>query len=336
MINRSSATLVDLGDGLWVLAGEGLRLLIVTDDSGADWAADGAAALGELHVPVIVGCLADRVCALSSLADWRELSPEQCRQLCDREDWVVDTQLATDVLPAIPILPDEILAHIGRQAYNPLEPRLTVYFSSASRRLRVLLTPALRQELRGEHEAAAALCLNMGVRSCEELREAREIAWVNKGLSLPDLTTLATLGSVLPALEKLYLDESLASPDGVQRLAEGLGAGALPAVITLRLEWMHVGDAGASALAAALGRGALPRLEVLILRYAAIGDVALAPALRRLPALERLSLGFSPLGDEGLQPPAAGPAAGPAGALPPAAGPADALPADALPAMHVD
>ena len=126
MINRSSATLVDLGYGLWVLVGEGLRLLIVNDDSGADWAADGAAALRGLRVPVIVRCLADRVCALSSLADWRELSPEQCHQLCDREDWVVDTQLATDVLPAIPILPDEILAHIGRQAYNPLEPRLTV------------------------------------------------------------------------------------------------------------------------------------------------------------------------------------------------------------------
>ena len=35
-------------------------------------------------------------------------------------------KLSTDVLQVIPILPDEILAHIGRQAYNPLEPRLTV------------------------------------------------------------------------------------------------------------------------------------------------------------------------------------------------------------------
>ena len=31
------------------------------------------------------------------------------------------------------------------QLLNPLEPRLAVYFSSASRELRLLLTPALRQ-----------------------------------------------------------------------------------------------------------------------------------------------------------------------------------------------
>ena len=66
---------------------------------------------------------------------------------------------------------------------------------------------------------------------------------------------------------------------------------------------MHVGDAGASALAAALGRGALPRLKLLDLYKAAIGDaglVALAPALRRLPALEHLNLRYNPFGDEGL------------------------------------
>eukprot|EP00964_Phaeocystis_antarctica_P110549 scaffold74900_cov70-Phaeocystis_antarctica.AAC.2 len=341
MINRSSATLVDLGDGLWVLAGEGLRLLIVTDDSGADWAADGAAALRGLRVPVIVRCLADRVCALSSLADWRELSPEQCRQLCDREDWVVDTQLATDVLPAIPILPDEILAHIGRQAYNPLEPRLTVYFSSASNGLRTA-TQALLQQLRADHEAAAALCLKVGLRSCKELREAKVIDWFDKGLSVTDLTTLGTLGSVLPALESLELiepaadllaldslealeyltlSENSAGRDGVQRLADGLGAGALPAVSFLLLGYMHVGDAGASALAAALGRGALPRLKSLVLSNAAIGDaglVVLAPALRRLPALELLVLNGNPLGDDGLATLVAPPL--PAGALPLPAG----------------
>ena len=66
---------------------------------------------------------------------------------------------------------------------------------------------------------------------------------------------------------------------------------------------MHVGDAGASALAAALDRGALPRLKHLGLHDAAIGDagmVALAPALRRLPALGSLDLsGNRLLGDEG-------------------------------------
>ena len=97
--------------------------------------------------------------------------------------------------------------------------------------------------------------------------------------------------------------EPAAGPDGVQRLAVGLGAGALPAVTYLFISGMHVGDAGASALAAALGQGALPRLQTLILGDAGIGDaglVALAPALRQRPALERLNLSRNPFGDEGL------------------------------------
>jgi hypothetical protein len=130
---------------------------------------------------------------------------------------------------------------------------------------------------------------------------------------------LGTLGSVLSALETLVLVEhsGVAGPDGVQRLAEGLGAGALPAVTRLFLVNMNVGKAGASELAATLGRGALPRLKRLVLIDAAIGDaalVALAPALRRLPALEELSLIVNPLGDEGLAALVAPPP--PAGALP--------------------
>jgi hypothetical protein len=119
----------------------------------------------------------------------------------------------------------------------------------------------------------------------------------------------------------LFLDEPAAGPDGVQRLAEGLGAGALPAATMLQIIGMHVGDAGASELAAALGRGALPRLKTLDLYNAAIGDaglVALAPTLRRLPALEDLSLSCNLLGDEGLAALVALPL--PAGALPPPAG----------------
>ena len=83
----------------------------------------------------------------------------------------------------------------------------------------------------------------------------------------------------------------------MQRLAEGLDAGALPAVTCFQLLGMHVGDAGASALAAALGRGALPRLKSLVLYGTGIGDaglVALAPALRRL------CLHGNPLGDKHL------------------------------------
>ena len=138
--------------------------------------------------------------------------------------------------------------------------------------------------------------------------------WYRTGLSSDDLELLGTLGSVLPALEELRLIEPAASPDGVPRLAEKLGAGALPAVTYLNLGNTYVGEAGASALAAALGRGALPRLTTLDLGTTALGVaglVALAPALRRLPALELLSLWGNPFGDEGLAalvapPPAAG------------------------------
>jgi hypothetical protein len=210
---------------------------------------------------------------------------------------------------------------IFSQLCNVLDTRIAVAFSSTSSELRAL-TPTLRQQLRADHEVAAALCHKLGLRSCKALREAKRVVWSNKGLSATDLATLGTLGSVLPALETLHVSEPAAGPDGVQRLAEGLGAGALPAVIFLGLCGMHVGDAGASALAAALGQGALPRLKHLSLMNAAIGDaglVALAPALRRLPALEIIDLRYSTFGDEGLAALVAPPPP-PAGALSPPTG----------------
>ena len=190
------------------------------------------------------------------------------------------------------------------QLCNVLEPRYAVYLCSASTWLQEP-TQALLQELRADHEAAAALCVKLGMRSCKELREARKVDCVNEGLSESDLALLGTLGSVLPALETLTICDNEGpdnGPDGVQRLAEGLGAGALPALITFAFANMHVGDAGASALVAALGRGALPRLKALMLCDAIsdAGLVALAPALRRRPALEILDLGRNSLGDEGL------------------------------------
>jgi hypothetical protein len=210
---------------------------------------------------------------------------------------------------------------IFSQLCNVLDPRIAVAFSSTSSELRAL-TQAPRQQLRADHEAATALCLKMGMRSCKELREAEAVVWFWKGLSADDLTTLGTLGSVLPALKELSLIEPKAGPDGVPRLVEKLGAGALPAVTLLGLNDMHVGDAGASALAAALGRGALPRLQRLYLTSTAIGDaglVALAPALRRRPALEILGLMGNPFGDKGLAALVAPPPP-PAGALPPPTG----------------
>ena len=210
---------------------------------------------------------------------------------------------------------DEVGVVFGRLG-NPLEQWLAVDFGSASVGLRAL-TQALTHELKAEHEVAAALCHKVGLRSCKELREATRIAWFNKGLSAADLATLGTLGSVLSALEVLCLSEPTASPDGVQRLAERLGAGALPSVTSLNLVYMDVGDAGASALADALNRGAMPRLKYLDLSSTAIGDaglVALAPALRRLPALKSLCLSNNPIGDEGIAALVAPPP--PAGALP--------------------
>ena len=224
---------------------------------------------------------------------------------------------------ALSRLSGDVQGIILGQLCNPLEPRLAMYFSSTSSELRVLLTPAVRQQLRADHEAAAALCRKMGMRSCKELREATSVDWANKGFSTADFATLGTLGSLLSALHNLTIGESTgaAGHDGVQRLAEGLGAGALPAVNLLLFSSMHMGDAGASALAAALGRGALPRLKYLWLWDAAIGDaglVALAPALRRHPALAKLELMGNPFGDEGLAALVAPPP--PAGALPPPTG----------------
>ena len=72
----------------------------------------------------------------------------------------------------------------------------------------------------------------------------------------------------------------------------------------------------------ALGRGALPRLQCLWLHNATIGDaglVALAPALRRLPALEIIELCYNMFGDEGLAALLAPPPP-PAGALLPPTG----------------
>ena len=188
------------------------------------------------------------------------------------------------------------------QLCNVLDPRLAVAFSSASSELREL-TQAERQQLKACYDMATSLCRKLGRRRCKQLREAKTLDCDGRGLTADDLALLGSLGPVLPALEVLEFYERTAGPDGVQRLAEKLGAGALPAVSGLSLQSMCVGDAGASAFAAALGRGAMPRLISLDLTNTDIGDaglVALAPALRRLPALENLFLWGNPLGDEGL------------------------------------
>ena len=126
---------------------------------------------------------------------------------------------------------------IFTQLCNTLEPGVAVALSSVSNELREPTQPLLLQ-LRTDHEAAAALCRKVGMRSCKELREARLVNC--KGLSVAELLTLGRLGSVLPALDTLILIEPAAGSDGVQRLAAGLGAGALPAVKELHLSSTHV------------------------------------------------------------------------------------------------
>ena len=60
------------------------------------------------------------------------------------------------------------------QLCNALDPRLALDLSSASHELWELTQP-LRQQLRADHEVAAALCLKVGMQSCKELREATAI-----------------------------------------------------------------------------------------------------------------------------------------------------------------
>ena len=212
------------------------------------------------------------------------------------------------------------------QLCNVLDPGIAVAFGSTNSELWAL-TQAERQQLKADYEVAAAQATALGIAlmrpfkelSCKELREAKAV-YSRSSLTEAELSLLGTLGSALVALEKLDL-RGEAGPDGVQRLAEKLGAGALPAVTWLNLDNTHVGDAGASALAAALGRGAMPQLEHLALRDTDLCDaglVALAPALRRRPALEWLGLYGNMFGDEGLAALVAPPP--PAGAPPPTTG----------------
>ena len=154
---------------------------------------------------------------------------------------------------ALLALSDDALGVIFEGLRNTLDPRVLVVSSSTCKGLRALTQP-LVQRLRADYEEATALCLKLGKRSCKELREAKDVYSFSR-LTEAELSLLGTLGSALPALERLcLLGES--GPDGVQRLAEKLGAGALPAVTFLSLVGTHVGDAGASALAASLGRAA--------------------------------------------------------------------------------
>ena len=108
---------------------------------------------------------------------------------------------------------DEQRIIFSQLSRNPLDARVAVAFSSVSSELRAL-THADRQPLKAGYQAAAALGRKAGMQSCKELREAKMVDWCDTGLSSDDLALLGTLGSVLPALEKLRLCEPAACPDG--------------------------------------------------------------------------------------------------------------------------
>ena len=231
-------------------------------------------------------------CARRQRARRRCARRERLGALCARFPRALKRHCATTPSMELSILSGDELEVIFLGLCNPFDTRVAMAFGSASRGL-CCATQVARQQLRVQSDAAAALCQRAGIPSCKKLREATTARWSNTELSIAELAMLGALGSVVPTLRSLYLFDNVAEPGGMQRLAEGLGAGSLPCVTRLVLGSMRMGDAGAVALAAALGRGALARLEALSLGDNGIGDaglVALAPALRRLPALKQLWL----------------------------------------------
>ena len=85
-------------------------------------------------------------------------------------------------------LSDDALGVIFEGLRNVLEPCVAVALSSTCHGL-LAPTQAMRQQLQAEHAAAAALCVKVGLRSCKELREARQltaasrVTWVNRSIT---------------------------------------------------------------------------------------------------------------------------------------------------------
>merc|ERR1719247_542166 len=76
------------------------------------------------------------------------------------------------------------------QLCNVLDPGIAVALASVSNELRTA-THAPLQQLKTDHEAAAALCRKLGM-SCKELREAKVVDWrYKKGLTADELTEAA-------------------------------------------------------------------------------------------------------------------------------------------------
>ena len=66
------------------------------------------------------------------------------------------------------------------QLCNVLDPGVAVALSSVNNELRTA-TRAPLQQLKTDHEAAAALCRKLGYRNCKALRGAKQVDWYDKG-----------------------------------------------------------------------------------------------------------------------------------------------------------
>ena len=120
---------------------------------------------------------------------------------------------ARAVAMALSKLGGDVQRHIFRQLCNVLDPGIAVALGSINSELRAL-TEAERQQLKAGHEAAAALVRKLGKQSCKELREAKEV-FCSAAFTEAELSLLGTLGSALPALERLGLRQE-SGPGGVQ------------------------------------------------------------------------------------------------------------------------
>ena len=99
------------------------------------------------------------------------------------------------------------------QLLNPLEPRLAVYFSSTSSELQVLLTPALRQQLRADHEVAAALCRNINYNGAHPA-----LCTMAYGPAVPVAARI--FGIAFPISESVQIHIARIKPDCVYRYTD--------------------------------------------------------------------------------------------------------------------
>ena len=109
---------------------------------------------------------------------------------------------------------------------------ITVALSSVSNELRAATRVPL-QQLKTDHETAAALCCKLGHRNCKALREAKMVDWYKKGLTADELKLLGTRWDRCCRRSRSCTSASqqpAPTAGGGRQLVEGLGAGALPAV----------------------------------------------------------------------------------------------------------